>query len=211
MKPRRFLLLGGGGHASVVADAMRACGHEVVGFIDDGPVTPTASESIGAPFLGGTSQLWDLLGSLEQSAEVFPAVGSNADRRHLIETLQRNRQPEAQPIAHPSAYIAANTRLEALVFVGPRAIVNTGAVVCQGAMINSGAIVEHDCLVGQLAHIAPGAILCGAAKIGESALIGAGAVVLPGVKIGEYATLGAGAVANKDVDAGQVSVGVPAR
>ena len=211
MKQRRFLLLGGGGHASVVADAMRASGHVVVGFVDDGPATPTASERIGAPFLGGTTQLLDLIETLDQPVEVFPAVGSNSDRMQLIQILERNRQPEAPAVAHPSACIARTSRLEPFVFVGPGAIINAGAFIGRGAMINSGAIVEHDSVVGGLAHIAPGAILCGAAKVGERALIGAGAVVLPGVTIGDQATLGAGAVANKDVDAGQVSVGVPAR
>lgn len=211
MKSRRFLLLGGGGHASVVADAMRAGGHEVMGFVDDGPLTPMATERIGAPFLGGTPQLWDLLGTIDEPVELFPAVGSNSDRLNLIETLERHRQPQAPPIAHPSAYISETARLEPLVFVGPRAIVNPGAFVGRGAMINSGSIVEHDCSIGNLAHIAPGAILCGAAKVGTSALIGAGAVVLPGVTIGNGATLGAGAVANKDVPEGHISMGVPAR
>lgn len=41
--------------------------------------------------------------------------------------------------------------------------------------------------------------------------IGSGAVILPGVVIGEGALVGAGAVVTRDVDAGQVVAGVPAR
>ena len=47
--------------------------------------------------------------------------------------------------------------------------------------------------------------------IGENVIIGMGANILPGVKIGNNATIGAGAVVVKDVEDGDVVVGVPAR
>ena len=47
--------------------------------------------------------------------------------------------------------------------------------------------------------------------IGKDASIGAGAVLRPGIKIGEKALIGAGAVVTKDVPAGAVVVGNPAR
>ncbi len=43
------------------------------------------------------------------------------------------------------------------------------------------------------------------------AYVGAGAVILPGVEIGEYALVGAAAVVTKDIPAGAVVVGSPAR
>ncbi len=47
--------------------------------------------------------------------------------------------------------------------------------------------------------------------IGKDASIGAGAVLRPGIKIGEKALIGAGAVVTKDVPAGAVVVGSPAK
>ena len=46
---------------------------------------------------------------------------------------------------------------------------------------------------------------------GHGAWIGAGAVVLPGVTIGEHAVVGAGAIVTKDVPAGVIVAGNPAR
>jgi acetyltransferase-like isoleucine patch superfamily enzyme len=43
------------------------------------------------------------------------------------------------------------------------------------------------------------------------AFLGTNAVIMPGVTVGESAIVGAGAVVTKDVPAGQVWTGVPAR
>ncbi|MFM8459941.1 MAG: acyltransferase [Chthoniobacterales bacterium] len=48
-------------------------------------------------------------------------------------------------------------------------------------------------------------------KIGRDVWIGANAVILGGVTIGDGAVIGAGAVVTKDVEAGAVVAGVPAR
>jgi maltose O-acetyltransferase len=47
--------------------------------------------------------------------------------------------------------------------------------------------------------------------IGDNVWLGGGAIVLPGVTIGENSVIGAGAVVTKDVPAGVVAVGNPAR
>lgn len=47
--------------------------------------------------------------------------------------------------------------------------------------------------------------------IGNSVWIGGGATILPGVRIGDGAVIGAGAVVTRDVPAGHVAAGNPAR
>jgi maltose O-acetyltransferase len=48
-------------------------------------------------------------------------------------------------------------------------------------------------------------------SIGAGAWLGGGVIVLPGVTIGENAVVGAGSVVSRDVPAGVVAVGTPAR
>ena len=50
-----------------------------------------------------------------------------------------------------------------------------------------------------------------ATRLEKGVSIGAGAIILPGVKIGANAMVGAGAVVTKDVPAGAVVIGNPAR
>ncbi|PPU26479.1 sugar O-acetyltransferase [Xanthomonas arboricola] len=48
-------------------------------------------------------------------------------------------------------------------------------------------------------------------RIGRNVWIGGGAIILPGVSIGDDAVIGAGAVVTRDVPAGAIALGNPAR
>ena len=48
-------------------------------------------------------------------------------------------------------------------------------------------------------------------RIGDNVWIGGGAIILPGVTVGDDAVIGAGSVVTRDVPAGAVVVGNPAR
>ena len=71
--------------------------------------------------------------------------------------------------------------------------------------------VEHDCVIGDYVTFAPAVRCNGNVTIGDGAYIGAGAVIRQGLTIGASATIGMGAVVTKDVPAGEVWVGNPAR
>lgn len=200
-----LVLLGAGGHAAVVACAARAAGWTPVGlFSDDEPEHPSLEE---VDHLGAIE---DAAGHLAGGATfaVHAAVGDAQLRRAWLESCEDADTP---PIVHPRAIVSPEASIRGGAFVGPGAIVNANAVVDRGGIVNSGAIIEHDVHVGAFAHVAPGAVLGGAARVGADALVGLGACVMPRVEIGRGATLGAGAVAVRDVAAGTIARGVPAR
>lgn len=71
--------------------------------------------------------------------------------------------------------------------------------------------VEHDCVIGDFVTFAPAVRCNGNVTIGDGAYIGTGAIIRQGLTIGAGATIGMGAVVTKDVPAGEVWVGNPAR
>lgn len=76
--------------------------------------------------------------------------------------------------------------------------------------------VEHDCVIGDYVTFAPRVSCNGNIHIHDHAYIGAGAVIKQGTPdkplvIGKGAIIGMGAVVTKDVPAGAVVVGNPAR
>ncbi|HAZ07888.1 MAG TPA: transferase [Elusimicrobia bacterium] len=203
---RRCVILGGGGHARVVLEALRASKAAIaIGIVD--PALKGAVE--GLKVLGGDEVLKTLpKGTLFVVG--LGAVRDNKPRRVLFEkALARGLKPLS--VVHPSALVSPSAVLESGCVILPRAVVNAGARVGANAIINTGAIVEHDCVVLAHAHVATGAILCGRVRVEALAHIGAGAVVRQGVTVGAAAVVGAGAVVVKDVAAASLVVGAPAR
>lgn len=93
---------------------------------------------------------------------------------------------------------------------GGRTILEDGSSFGSGAKVISGSNVPglgHGC-----SAIAPDAVFARSfAHVKRNATLFAGAMVLPGVTVGENAVLAAGAVARRDVPAGEIWGGVPAR
>jgi UDP-perosamine 4-acetyltransferase len=197
----RFVVLGGGGHAGPVIEALRAMGAEVLGVLDDAPRGPV----LGAPRLGALSDLARFAG---EAAAI--AIGDNATRaRHGAACLAAGLPLPAvihpAAIVSPSAVVAEGAQVMARAAIGPQA--RLGRFV----LVNTGAIVEHDCALEEAAHLGPGAVLCGFVTVGARALVAAGAVVRPGLSIGAGATVAPGAAAGEDVPAGLRVGGVPAK
>lgn len=210
--PDRFLVWGGGGHGRVVADLVRAAGHELVGYVDSDPSKLDAVvEPGGARVVLSQNEFLEVIarGAYPDGVEaVAMAIGDNATRLHCLGLLGNLSVP---PLVHPRAIVSASASIGRGSVVFPRVVVNAGARIGAGAILNTGAIVEHDCLIADGVHLSPGAVLAGGVRIGAASWVGASAVVIQGITVGRDAIVGAGAVVIRDVADAATVVGNPAR
>jgi sugar O-acyltransferase (sialic acid O-acetyltransferase NeuD family) len=201
----KILIVGGGGHARVVADILLAMDSmEPVGFVT-GDVPAGSPGPLGLKVLGGD----DDVPRIPHDGLVV-AVGENGIRRRLFERFAAQGETLVNAV-HPSAILAPDVVLGRGCVVCPGAIVNTGTVIGDNVILNSGCVVEHECAIADHVHVGPGAKLAGAVRVGEAAFIGLGAAVVPGVAVGRASVVGAGSVVLRDVEPEVTVVGVPAR
>lgn len=198
-------LIGGGGHALVVAEAASSAGWTLQGFYDDDPNAVLGLRG-GLPRLGGLGGLADI----RPGQHLVMAIGGLALRRRVLESHQA-LLAAAPVIVSARAYVSPSATLDAGTVVMPGAVVHSLAKVHAHAIINTGAIIEHECVIGENTHVAPGSALGGNVLVDRDTLLGIGCRVLPGLKIGRGCVVGGGAVVIRDVADGEQVVGVPAR
>jgi UDP-perosamine 4-acetyltransferase len=202
----RLAIVGAGGHAKVVIEAIRATGTwDIAGLIDP---SPGAASVLGVPVLGGDEMLPRLLA--DGVSAVVIALGGNALRERLGRRA-RDMGLELPAIVHPSALVSPSARLGAGVVVMARAVIGTETVVSELAIVNTGAILDHDNFLGIAAHVAPGCALAGNVFVGDRTLIGVGSAVRPLIRIGTDVVVGAGSAVVRDVPDGARVGGAPAR
>lgn len=200
---RPVVLLGGGGHAAVIADAL---GDRLLGYLAPEP----GAEQMCGQWLGTDAEVDRLrrngcsfaigLGSVDR-----PSV----ERRRKI--IQRIEEDWLAIVVHRSAVVADSAALAAGVFVAAGVVIGVRAVIGVGSIVNTRSSIDHDCVIGPNVHVAPGVTLSGGVTLGEDGLVGVGSSVRQGISIGPRAIVGAGAAVVADVSAGETVVGVPAR
>lgn len=207
---KKLLLIGGGGHARVVLDAVKGGRvYRPVGLVD--PALTKGIRVGGVPVLGGDEVLPGLYQRGLKACIIAVGGGANPGQRTLLAVRLERMGFTFASVIHPRAVISPRVVLGPGAFVAAGAVINGGARIGSHAIINTGAIVEHDCHIGSFAHIAPGVTLGGSVRVGDQALVGLGSSVRPGLRIGEGATVGVGSAVVADVPAGAVAFGNPCR
>jgi len=202
--PTDLLLLGAGGHAKVVVEAIQEKYHDCQIILVDQDSTKEGSKLLGSILIGSLHN-WTVLPDL-----YHVAIGDNQERSRLS-AIAQDEDKIPFTLIHPEAYVSPSARIGSASFVAAKAIISAEAEIGEGCIINHGAIVDHDCKIGSYTHIAPNATLGGSVEVGSRCLLGSGASILPGVKIGCDVVIGAGAVINCDIPDNQKVIGVPGR
>ena len=197
--PVPLWIAGAGGVGREALDVAIACDTEVAGLVDD---RTAGVEVRGLPVVAPA----DVPGG----ATFLVAIGDPGARVDVaLRLMELGHEPVT--LIHPRAIVGPLTE------VGPGCLVSAGTFLSSSVTLEShvqvhyNATVGHDCVLEEGATVLPGANVAGAVRLGRAVTVGSGAVILQSLTIGEGATIGAGAVVTRDVEAGQVMVGNPAR
>lgn len=124
----------------------------------------------------------------------------------------------------PNVLIRENNVIGDNVAVWHGTTISPGNVIGDGCRIHAGSFLELVTL-GKNVFIGPGVVFTddphpvnpsprihfGGANVEDEAVIGGNVTILPHIRIGKHAIIGAGSVITKDIPAGEVWVGNPAR
>jgi len=175
-------------------------------------------------FLDDNSELWgtavlgiSVSGAVESLANsdasalaVIVAVGNNYARTTIARRLEERGIVFAN-VVDPTAVTMLHAQLGKGVFIGPQAVVHTGAKVGDHVVINTGAMVEHDCVLETGVSLSPGVHMGGRVYLEKHAFVCTGATLIGRIRIGEGAIVGAGSVVIDDVAPGSLVYGCPAK
>ncbi|MBF7729328.1 acetyltransferase [Pseudomonas sp. N040] len=202
----KVAILGAGGHAKVICDAIDAIGeHTIIGLFDDNP------ELWGSTLLGCHPVLGVIDAWPQHAPEaVVIGVGDNTLRKMLFERLKA-ANAKILSVVHPKATLGQDVSLGEGTVIFAHAVVNCGSVVGANVILNTSSTVDHDCRIGAHAHLAGGVTVAGGVRIGEGVFLGTAATVIPNLTIGDWAIVGAGSVVVGDIREQATVVGVPAR
>lgn len=203
------IIIGGGGHAKVLAAALCAAGTSIVG-ITEADSSKYGENIFGIPIIGN-----DLIIEQYKQESIMLVNGIGSTRtttaRTAVFNTFKSKGYTFASVIHPSAIVASGATINEGAQIMAGAVIQTGAVIGENSIINTGAVVDHDCIVGNHVHIAPRAVLSGMVTVGDESHIGTGATIINGISIGKNCLIAAGAVVIKNVRDRATVMGVPAR
>lgn len=191
------IVLGGGGHASVLVDILRQQGREILAVVSPDDLS-------ARKVFEGIQHLKkdeDVLLYGVEDVRLVNGIGALPGNqvRNKVGKYFSDLGYQFETVVSSCAFISPYAQLGEGVQVLHGAIVQAGATIGPHSIINSKALVEHDCQIGRDNHIAPGTVLCGQVVTRQQVYIGAGATVIQNLTIGKYSTVGAGATVVRDI------------
>lgn len=203
---RRLVLVAAGGLGRETAEAARAAGDDVIGFVDDDPERHGTLVE-GVPVLGGLPAVQDHPG-----ATLVLCPGQGAARAALVARLQAMGVSDERygTVVHPTVAVPASCPVAAGSVLLAGVVLTASVRVGRHVVVMPNVTLTHDDVVEDFATICAGVHLGGGVRIGRAAYVGMAASVRQGVRVGPGAVVGMGSAVLRDVPAGQTWWGVPA-
>lgn len=203
---KSLIIIGNGGHASVLTEMLLMQDEKIIGF-----TAPNVEDnSFQLRYLGPDDIVLQYDKSEIELVLGIGMVGPNSLRAKIYQHFTQLGY-HFKSVIHSTAIIAPSVTLGEGIQMMARTIAQTNVKIADNTIINTGAQIDHDCMIGEHVHIAPGTVLSGVVTIGEGTHIGTGVTVIQNIAIGKNCLIGAGAVVVKNVADNKTAYGVPAK
>ncbi|MEG1518852.1 MAG: acetyltransferase [Cetobacterium sp.] len=199
---KNLIVLGAGGFAKSIIDALDGSQYNLVGFIDS--------------FKEGKHQGYNILANSIEGIKdkenyiYFIGIGEPKSRKIYFEKLKKYNLKLAN-IIDKTAILSRNITLGEGVFIGKMVIVNADAILEDNVVLNTRALVEHGNHIGAHTNISTNSVLNGDVRVGRETFIGSCTVVNGQITIGSNSVIGSGSVVIRDIEDNVVVAGSPAR
>ncbi|MDB3979055.1 acetyltransferase [Pseudomonadales bacterium] len=192
------LLIGAGGHASVLLEMLNMQNFNVLGYV--------------SPLPADNKELFESLEWFKNDNDIFQfdksktkllnGVGSMPwnSRRSDLYRRYRGLGYEFLTLISTESSVSIYASLEEGVQIMRGAIIQTGVSVGCNSIVNTGAIIDHNSRIGRDNHVAPGVTISGEVTSKENVHFGTGSSVIQSISIGENVVVGAGASITKDLE-----------
>lgn len=192
-----IVMIGGGGHASVLADILLSQGRDIIAVISNKEL------SCRSPLKGITlhNHDEDILNFESDKVILINGIGMlpKSCHREKINEHFLSLGYQFGTVIAGTAFVSPYSKIETGAQILPMSVIQTGVTIGKHSIINTGVLIEHDCKIGAYNHIAPKATLCGNVTTRRGAYIGANATIVQSLEVGESAIVGAGATVTQSL------------
>jgi sugar O-acyltransferase (sialic acid O-acetyltransferase NeuD family) len=204
-RPQPLLIFPCNGNAIEALDCLGQA-YRFAGFVDD---TPEKQRDGAAGY-----RVFPRTALAEQlSCHVLAVPGSPSSytvRKQMIDGLGLDIGRWAQVI-HPSAQISEGATIGYNVLAMAGVVITSNAIIGNHVCLLPNTVVHHDSVVGDWSLVGSNVAIAGGAHIGENCYIGSGSSISNGIRIGSRALIGLGSAVIRDIPAGAIAAGNPAR
>jgi sugar O-acyltransferase (sialic acid O-acetyltransferase NeuD family) len=136
------IIVGAGGHARVLVDALRTAGRPILGVVDP-KLTTDAAGPLGLKVLGGDEALGQYCADKIELVNGIGGTGST-ERRHDVFAQFCARGFRFSSVVHRSAVVSEFAELGQGVQVMAGCVIQCGAIIGANTIINTNASIDHN-------------------------------------------------------------------
>lgn len=206
-----LVIIGGGGFAHEVRwlvdsinEASDVPRYEVLGHLDDNDSLDLGSH--GGQYLGKL----DWLATADRRTRLVLGVGFPRYKKRVVE-MAKSLSYQFETLIHPRAEIGGRVRIGEGCIITAGNILTVDIVLEDYVLINLACTIGHGTHIGRYATLSPHCTISGNTQIEEGVELGSRASTKPGVRVGAWSVVGLNSGVVRDVPAGVVAVGCPAR